>query len=80
MKTNKDIKKLMTNLSDTDLGLGIATILTSILNKLPLEIKMSYLKDEIEVAEVSLKELQMRLDKIKNKKDFAKCESNEVKE
>ena len=68
MKTDKDVNKYMRSLSDTDLGLGIATILTELLNKLPLGIKMSHLKDEVEVAEVSLRELQRRL-KERSKKD-----------
>lgn len=64
---DKKIKKYMHDLSDTDLGLGISTLLTKILNKLPLQIKVTILKDEVEMAEISLEELHRRLKRGKRK-------------
>ena len=68
-KHSKEVNEYVRSLSDTELALGNSTILIAILNKIPLALKLTLLKDEVEVAEVSLEEMKRRLTKIKPKAD-----------
>ena len=66
-KHSKEVNEYVRSLSDTELALGNSTILIAILNKIPLALKLTLLKDEVEVAEVSLEEMKRRLTKNKPK-------------
>ena len=68
-KHSKEVNEYVRSLTDTELALGNSTILIAILNKIPLALKLTLLKDEVEVAEVSLEEMKRRLTKIKPKAD-----------
>ncbi len=68
-KHSKEVNEYIKSLSDTELALGNSTLLIAILNKIPLALKLTLLKDEVEVAEVSLEEMKRRLTKIKPKAD-----------
>jgi len=66
-KHSKEVNEYVRSLSDTELALGNSTLLIAILNKIPLALKLTLLKDEVKVAEVSLKEIKRRLTKNKPK-------------
>ena len=66
-KHSKEVNEYVRSLSDTELALGNSTLLIAILNKIPLALKLTLLKDEVKVEEVSLKEIKRRLTKNKPK-------------